>query len=568
MRSSILFILLLNNIVLSYSPGEVPFEWSGQWGLSQKYGLSYWGMENYQFPLYIDGNFLNWNRRYQFPFPNKIEDFDEEKKFNSSFVYRQGDYSLDELSFDLQSRSNPNSYTRFRALKRNFEDYHGSLDLEVNPGGTIQQNYRLDSQIKDKKGGLWNISSAVYFTTGGVPVWDEVIWSRGLERKDKIILAGTNYRGSFGEIKYSIEGSTFLQKLINRKRMEGISAWSINFLSNRFNAIAQLPIKDKIFAFLSLTGRQKAVNSDTLGNQRQTYISILGGIRINSKKLENKIGIGVTALTNGVKTTTFNGNLTLHYRKNQIFLNIKHDFLPLPFQFTGKEYMYVPDYFTPTLIPTIRPNSNIETPTLSLIRSGILRNGDLFSSKAILFVSQKSPNHYFENINQFNDVSIIQVISSQTSFSSGLLLSGKLNYLRDWIISFHGKSFFQNNLGWENFFKHEQQLSLFFREKLFNGRLDAKLNLTYNRWSGRTSFEWDPVLNMGYNYFGSSKIRNSIGLITAEFSVLVRSVEFSYAIKNLEYALDSTAINTFSPSQFFPPAHRLAYLSVKWKLTD
>ena len=98
--------------------------------------------------------------------------------------------------------------------------------------------------------------------------------------------------------------------------------------------------------------------------------------------------------------------------------------------------------------------------------------------------------------------------------------------------------------------------------------MDARLNLTYNRWLGRTYFEWDPVLNMGYNYLDRPEIRNSMGVFSAEFSVVIRSVEFSYVMKNLEYALESTPINTFSPTQFFPPAHRLAYLSVKWKLTN
>ena len=98
--------------------------------------------------------------------------------------------------------------------------------------------------------------------------------------------------------------------------------------------------------------------------------------------------------------------------------------------------------------------------------------------------------------------------------------------------------------------------------------MDARLNLTYNRWLGRTYFEWDPVLNMGYNYLDRPEIRNSMGVFSAEFSVVIRSVEFSYVMKNLEYALESTEINTFSPTQVFPPAHRLAYLSVKWKLTN
>ena len=568
MRYFFLFILSLNNIIFSYSPGEIPLEWSDQWGFSQKYGLSFWGMESHQSPLHFDGNFLNWNRRYQFPFPSEIEDFDEENSFLSSFSYRQGDYSLDELSFDLQSRPKVNRNTRFRALKRNFEDYHGSLDLEANPGGTIQQNYRLDSQSIDDKGGNWKISSGVYLTTGGVPVWDQVIWSRGLERNDKIIQLGTNYRGMIGETKYTIEGSTFLQRVLNRKKIEDISTWSANLLSNRFKAIAEFPIQNKISAFISLTGRQKAVSSDTLGNQRQEYFSILGGLRINSSKLENRMGIGVSTLSSGIKATSFRGHFKVDFGKNQIFLNVKHDLLPLPFQFTGKQYMFVPDYFTPSMIPSIRPDSSIEAPKLSLVRLGALTKGKLFSSTLTLFVSQKSPHHYFELIKQFNETSILELTSSSTSLSSGLLYSGKINYIRDWVVSFSGKSFFHDNLGWENFFKHEQELTLFFREKLFNGRMDARLNLTYNHWLGRTYFEWDPVLNMGYNYLDRPEIRNSMGVFSAEFSIVIRSVEFSYVMKNLEYALESTPINTFSPTQFFPPAHRLAYLSVKWKLTN
>lgn len=572
MTKTFFLLVVIPILVLPYSPGETPFDWSDQWGVSHRYGFSGWGMNSYQTPLHFDGNFIQWSRRYQFPFPSEPEDFNEDHQLLASFNYRQGDYNLDELSFDILSRPSLTRYTRFRALKRNFEDHHGMLDLAARPGGTIQQNYRLDSESMDDKGGHWKIATAVYLTTGGIPVWNQLVWDRGAERRDKIAQAGFGYSGKSGSVKYHIKGSTFLQRFRNRTELEGVTTWSGDIFSNRFHAVGELPIHKRLSIFISSTRRSKAFSSKSLGNQSLKYSNILGGIRIRGLAFDNRVGIGLSAVSGGVVSTNFQGHFKLKLGKNQIFLDVIHDLQPLPFQFTSRPYKYVPDYFTPSMIAKIRPDSSAIVPSHTLIKSGVLTHGKKASFEGLLFVSQRSPLHYFQRLTQLEDMSSLSLTSTQISRVSGLVWIGKVNYFRDWAITTRGTSLFDSGPGWEHFFRHDSEVSLNFREKIFKEKMDARLNIIYNIWDGRTAYDWDPILNMGYTYDKPPDVQEAMGIFTAEFKVIIQSIEFSYTIKNLQYSIESASgknsNRTFSPSLLFPPAQRLAFLSIAWKLAN
>ena len=102
--------------------------------------------------------------------------------------------------------------------------------------------------------------------------------------------------------------------------------------------------------------------------------------------------------------------------------------------------------------------------------------------------------------------------------------------------------------------------------------MDARINLSFNYWSGRTSFVWDPILNMGYTDVTTARSHNTAGIITAEFKAVISSVEISYVLTNVQYVMESASGGspgtTFSASPLFPPAGRLAYFSVRLNLND
>ncbi|MEE2877313.1 MAG: hypothetical protein VX822_05995 [Candidatus Neomarinimicrobiota bacterium] len=571
MNKRFMVIVLVPLAVFGYSPGEIPFDWSGQWGGMHRYGFSGWGTDFYHSPIHFDGNFVQWPKRHQFPFPVEREGMDSDESLRSFFNYRQGDYGLDELSLDLLSRSKPRRFTRFRALKRNFEDYHGLFDPLNKPGGTVQQNYRFDSESENKNGEKWRIASAIFLTTGGVPLWNGN-WERGAERRDKILASGAAYSGKAGSIKYRLEGSSFIQRFRNRRILEEVSGWSADLFSHRIHAIGELPVRKGFSLFVSGKGRTGAVSSDTLGNQWQSFTGIAGGVRIYASTLENRTAMGVSRVSTGETAVNFQGHFRLKGEGKALFLDFRRDLQPLPFQFTGRSFMYAPDYFTPTMVPRIRPDSTAAVPTRTVIRAGASTGGKRASGEMILFVSQTSPNHYFERIFQLEGLSTLSIKSEQTSQTAGIIWKGRINYFRDWAVISQGISFPNSDPGWGYFFRHDAKVEHRFRERLFRGRLDARLNLSANFWGGRTAYDWDPILKMGFTDTEPREVQDSMVIFTAEFKAVIQSIELSYVMTNLQYVIDKasghSSPHTFSPSFLFPPAGRLAYFSFSWHLAN
>ncbi|MCH8070102.1 MAG: hypothetical protein IID16_12675, partial [Candidatus Marinimicrobia bacterium] len=48
--------------------GNLPFDWSGHWGIYHRFGYPGWGQDFTDGPLFLDGTFVFWPARYSFPF--------------------------------------------------------------------------------------------------------------------------------------------------------------------------------------------------------------------------------------------------------------------------------------------------------------------------------------------------------------------------------------------------------------------------------------------------------------------------------------------------------------------
>tara|TARA_Y100000590_G_scaffold344091_2_gene393402 strand:- start:20704 stop:22407 length:1704 start_codon:yes stop_codon:yes gene_type:complete len=565
-------ITVLPLTLLGSSPGEIPFDWSGQWGTSHSYGFSSWGIGFHRSPLHFDGNFVEWPNRFRFSSPAVRDGMSEDGSLSTSINYRKGDYGLDELSLDFLSHLSPNRTTRFRAFKRNFEDYHGIFDPMDRPGGTVQQNYRFDSESSGGRGDKWQIATALFLTTGGVPRWN-MQWERGAERRDKILTAGASYSGKTGSMKYRLEGSSFLEQFRNRKMVEEITVWSADLYSHRIHALGELPVQKGFSFFFSGTGRSAAVSSDTLGNQWQSYLGAAAGLRIHSSSLENRAAIGASRVSSGETAITAQGHFRLKGREKSLFLTFKRDLQLLPLQFTSRAFMYARDSFSHIAYPRVRPDSTARVPTRTVFRAGAsAAGGDRVAGELTLFVSQISPHHYFEKIVQSDGLHVLGLNSERTSRARGIIWKGSVNYFRDWTILAQGKSMLDGQPGWGYLFRHDNRVELRFHEKLFWGRLDAGVNLSAHYWSGRTAYDWDPILNMGFTETGPRDVQESVGILSAEFKAVIQSVELSYVMTNLQYLIERASgeivAHTFSPSPLFPPAGRLVYFKVGWYFSN
>ncbi len=566
--SKIVVVLAAPLALLGSSPGDIPFDWSGQWGASHSYGFSSWGIGFHRPPLHFDGNFLEWSNRFRFPSNAARDGVSEDGSLSTSIRYRKGDYGLDELSLDFLSHPSSNRTTRFRALKRNFEDYHGIFDPMDRPGGTVQQNYRFDSESSGGEGEKWQIATALFLTTAGIPRLN-MQWEQGAERRDKILMAGSSYRGKTGSIKYRLEGSSFLEQFQNRKIVEEIAVWSADLYSHRIHAVGELPVQKGFSLFFSGTGRSAAVSSDTLGNQWQSYLGAAAGLRIHASLLENRAAIGASRVSSGETAITAQGHFNLKGHEKELFLAFKRDLQPLPFQFTSNPFLYARDNFSHTAYPRVHPDSTAKVPTRTVLKAGASGGGNRIAGELILFVSQTSPHSYFEKIFQSEEeLPVFGLKSERTSRARGIIWKANVNYFRDWTISAKGKTMLDGDPGWGYLFRNDNKVELRFREKLFWGRVNAGLNLSAHYWSGRTAYDWDPILHMGFTETGPRDVQESVAILSAEFKAVIQSVELSYVLTNLQYVMERASgeivAHTFSPSLLFPPAGRLVYFSVDW----
>jgi len=106
---------------------DLPFEWSGQWGISQTYGFSYWAGDWQIEGLTFDGNFSHWHQRYLIPFYETVDSSGRDSTSTSELWYRRGDYNLDEFAFQFRSHDSRKRRVNIKAMKRNYDDWHGLL---------------------------------------------------------------------------------------------------------------------------------------------------------------------------------------------------------------------------------------------------------------------------------------------------------------------------------------------------------------------------------------------------------------------------------------------------------
>ncbi|MFQ6616995.1 MAG: hypothetical protein ACE5HZ_09605, partial [Fidelibacterota bacterium] len=151
--------------------GSLPFDWTGHWGITHTYGFPGWGLDTQNDGILLDGNFAHWHRRYAFPFPQRLQPWEEEAGAQSAIWYRRGDYHLDEFAMDMAYGLTGGPTSRFQGMKRNFDDRYGLLGPTRFPGvgGTIEQNYRLMITMPDESNAEWRISTAYFKTTDSIP---------------------------------------------------------------------------------------------------------------------------------------------------------------------------------------------------------------------------------------------------------------------------------------------------------------------------------------------------------------------------------------------------------------
>ena len=218
--SKILIIVSLLFSMLMAQSDDIPYDWSGQYGVISNDGRVMWNQDWTSGVLFFDGSFANYPTRYGQSYSNNfkinsVADFyDRQHKYPDSTLilskinYHRGDFSYDQLEFDIEF-AEKNRIITLNGFKRN---YGGAYGQYVNSGSEnpLQQSYRLDYFSKDKNESI-DISIGYFKTDSRLTYKDEV----GVIHKDNILAVGVGYSKEFSKLQYNIHSAFFQQDYKN-----------------------------------------------------------------------------------------------------------------------------------------------------------------------------------------------------------------------------------------------------------------------------------------------------------------------------------------------------------------
>lgn len=560
--------------------GTAPFDWSGQGGLYHRYGFPGWGNAIDSGPLFLDGNFAHWPKRYAFPFKVSAKTPDEDQSFvNSSLWYRKGDYALDEFAFEIDFEGADDRSSVFQALKRNFDDRFRILGPTAftGGGGTIQQNYRMMLNRPRKRGDNLQFQAAHFKTTEAIPTRLNSSWQKGALKRDQITTAGLRYTGQAGSLKYRLTAGSFSQRL-NIRSLSEAPQWRGDLLLQRLTLEVGRELNLQTTVFASVSGSYRAISSDSLGSQTRTGITGEVGIRGRSGRLNHRFGIGGTGYRG--HGTSVRYRLESEYAAGKVRLHggAEHDLSLLPFQFSGRQFLFEPDFFTPTRIPTLRPDSSAVSQIRTLIKVGAAYELKKMKLEALYFVSQAAPHYFFERSQIVEGGEITALVKSSSDQIRGVSWSATINYFRNWRLFGKGISFIDLKDGWGIGVKNRANAGLTVEEKLFKGRLDARVKLWADVWAGRDRFVWDPILSLGYYNYEVSNLTDLTAVFNVRFTGVISNFELSYTMINLLYigwarlkSVHSSFTEdevTAAVSPLLPAAGGLTYFTFRWNFRD
>jgi|GEM_PF-2867266 len=211
--------LILFNITCVLILGQtenIPYDWSGQYGVISNNGRIMWNQDWKVGNLLIDGTFSNYPVRFgilnvddfqllQIDQTNFVNhNFPDSSEVKSSINYARGDFSFDQLEIGAKFSETQRNIS-INAFKRSYDgayDQYNSTD-----GNTpLQQSYRLDySSIAGNR--VIGISVGRFLADSRLYNIDTL----DFEHEDKSVAAGLSYNNRFADWNYQMYSALFQQ---------------------------------------------------------------------------------------------------------------------------------------------------------------------------------------------------------------------------------------------------------------------------------------------------------------------------------------------------------------------
>jgi hypothetical protein len=217
---------------------DIPYDWSGQYGVITNNGRLMWNQDWTLGTLFIDGTFSNYPTRFGSSYKNNFEIlntgdffdgihcFPDSSQIKSKIDYYRGDFSYDQLEIDAEF-AKKNRIISLNGFKRTYDGPYGQYTDPQGGSTPLQQSYRLDYSSKDKDENL-DISIGHFITDSRLNLNDPADFTH----KEKIISAGIGYSKNFTNWQYNFHGSLFQQYY--KMSLDSIEAYLNRVYLNQF----------------------------------------------------------------------------------------------------------------------------------------------------------------------------------------------------------------------------------------------------------------------------------------------------------------------------------------------
>lgn len=534
-------LLLLTISAFLYSQSiTLPFDWSGQFGISSINGRLFWNTDWTSGPLLFDGTYTHYPQRYG---KTVFEHFQPVNRQTISFTnytfldtnrttttldYKRGDYNYDQLAIDLDFES-PNQYAGLHLFKRSYAGREGQFFHPRGLTTPLQQSYKIDYR-SENKGWLIDAAAARLVTESGLPDSGAV---NGL-LEDEILTAGiitssppeeklqwTSQLALFQQWRrldvswYSNTSNQFLNRTRWQNQIKGLTFGNINPVIGLDINVQSISIINSIFREIS-------------------WYTMYGQIDLKGMKT----AVGLTMIDSKVEEY-----IAIDYSKSWGRLKIQTEY-----EQYSKPHHFNLSFFGEKIAHNTRSylsiNKNFESSIISLIayHSSMIYNDEKYELvQAGITGSVKLFDHF--------------------SFSGSYFSS-------------EGES-----LLFDGFQKRTKFYLKYQNDDVFN-RFTLQLQLSGEGLLNKEqSTSFNPIDGFSYKYhvFDLEKPAD-IWLLNAEAEITISSITISWSVRNILQAIEPFALKMFPDKQkgdfliqhhsTFPPMGRMVSFGINWTFKD
>lgn len=549
MNKYLIIIILFFSMLFGQSE-DIPYDWSGQYGVITKNGRLMWNQDWSVGVLLFDGTFSNYPTRFGPSYKNNfklsntldfytgLHSFPDSSQIKSRIDYYRGDFSYDQLEIDAQF-SEKNRVISFRGFKRTYKGPYNQYSDPLGSDNPLQQSYRLDYSSKDKDE-LLDISVGYFITDSRLNLGDPADFIH----KEKIVSAGIGYSKYFVTWQYNVHSALFQQyyKMSFDSTKLYLNRFHLNqFMSKKLNNSSLLKIGleiDNQGLTLIDTTKKNRFWSTIYGSWEKQNV----GMKLGTTIAQNEIApyFNIFAQSNNEKSIKWQSYLTYKAIPKHLFLWKKTN----------------ENVFEQWL--TVHTNAHVNW------KSTVLNIGlNYFHNRNTDLVHK-----YYINDKLFD-------ISNNLLSSS---ISAQIPIIREWKIDAQYRHIFEHNL-YSDGIGDRVKIGLTATENLFKNNLYAKLRL----W-GDAFLNHHP--NLGYEGFhygpyitdDSNLALLDYWVFNLEFSAKISNMTILWKVNNILQTAESITNQIFpnlddkylliTNSHKFPPMNRFVTFHIIWNFKD